>query len=153
MSQRRLAAGAAVVVALSSALALTACATTIDPDVTTVASGDAAQTTVFVATGSTTALLDQLVVEATGLSEAITENEGQRSTMERIDALWEVARTGVDAKAPDMLADFDRAVALMRNGVDRRRPADADKALNNFRSLAAAFPADDAAGVAPRSRW
>jgi len=40
--------------------------------------------------------------------------------------------------------EFDRAIELMHNGVDRRRPADADKALTNLRNLIASLPpADD----------
>ena len=36
--------------------------------------------------------------------------------------------------APDSLLEFDRAIAMLHTGVDRRRPADADKAYNNLAS-------------------
>jgi hypothetical protein len=124
---------------LIGAFALGACSTTIDPTVTTLPAGGTT-TTVFVATGTTSELLDQLVETATGLSEAIVDNEGQRDIMARIDTLWEAVRPGVEDAVPDTILEFDRAIALMHNGVDRRRPADADKALNNFRNLVAALP-------------
>ena len=122
------------------ALALGACSTTIDPTATTVPAGEMTSTTVFVATGSTSELLDQLVDEATGLSEAIVQNEGQHDIIARIDTLWAAARSGLERDAPDHVDEFDRAIELMHNGVDRRRPADADKALNNLRNLIAALP-------------
>lgn len=117
------------------------CATTVDPDASSSAAGDVT-TTVFVATGSTAELLDQLTTEAIGLSEAIVDNEGQRDILGRIEALWEGAKPGVEDGAPDAMADFDRTVDLMRRAVERRSPADADKALNNLRPLIAALPVE-----------
>ncbi len=146
MRQRGFAAGAALIAPLSIVmLVLTACATTVDSDVTTVAPGQAT-TTVFVATGSAAELLDQLVTEATGLSEAIVENEGQRDTLGRIETLWEAARPGVEEAAPDAVADLDRTIALMRTAVERRTPADADKALNNLRPLVSALSDENGVG-------
>ena len=116
------------------------CATEVDPDVPVVASGAAPATTEFVAEGSTAELLDQLLAEAAGLSEAIVANEGQHDTIRRIDVIWAAARSGVESVAAEQLLEFDRAVALLHTGVDRRRPADADKAYNNLRNLVAALP-------------
>jgi hypothetical protein len=115
------------------------CATEVDPDVPVVDSGAAPSTTEFVADGSTAELLDQLLTEAGGLSEAIVENEGQHDTIGRIDVIWEAARPGVESVAPEQLLEFDRAILLLHTGVDRRRPADADKAYNNLRNLIAAL--------------
>lgn len=141
MKSGRPAPGAVVLASLvGAASVLVGCETTVDPGVTTRSPGALASTTVFVAAGSTEGLLDQVVAEATGLSEAIVENEGQRDIVGRIETLWEAARPGIDEAAPDMLLEFDRAIALMRSAVERRRPADADKALNNLRNLIAAQP-------------
>ena len=141
---RRLASAASAATLCVSACALSACATTINPNATTRPPGDSTTTTVFVASGSTSELLGQLVDEAVGLSEAIVENEGQRDIIARIDTLWAAARPGVERAVPDNVVEFDRAIELMHNGVDRRRPADADKALTNLRNLIASLPpADD----------
>ncbi len=137
---RRLASAAFAATLCVSAYALSACATTIDPTATTLPPGQSTTTTVFIASGSTSELLDQLVDAAVGLSEAIVENEGQRDIIARIDTLWDAARAGVERAVPDNVVEFDRAIELMHNGVDRRRPADADKALTNLRNLIAALP-------------
>jgi hypothetical protein len=121
-----------------TAILLAACATELDPDVEVPDTGTAPATTEFVATGSTEELLDQLLDEAAGLSEAIVENEGQRDIIARIDVIWEAARPGIEATSPDDVLGFDRTIALMHRGVDRRRPADADRALINLRNLVAA---------------
>jgi hypothetical protein len=94
-------------------------------------------TTEFVASGSTAELIDQLVAEAGALSEAIVANEGQHDIIGRIDVIWAVARPGVEQADPDIVSEFDQAVELMHTGVDRRRPADADKAYANLTQLIA----------------
>lgn len=121
------------------ALVLSACSSTVDPAVTTIAA-DRTTTTTFVVAGSTSALLDQLVAEATPLSEAIVENERDDAVLARVVALWDAARPGVESAAPALLLEFDRAIEMMRTAVERRRHADADKALNNLRFLVAALP-------------
>jgi hypothetical protein len=115
------------------------CATEVDPDIPTPETGRPPATTEFVATGTTAELLDQLLAEAETLSEAIVDNEGQHDVIGRIDAIWEAARPGVEDAAPDRLLEFDRAIVMLHTGVDRRRPADADKAYNNLVNLVAAL--------------
>jgi hypothetical protein len=117
----------------------TACATEVDPDTPIPATASTTGTTEFVATGTTAELLDQLLAEAGMLSEAIVANEGQRETIGRIDVIWAAARSGVDEVDPNIVGEFDQAIELLHNGVDRRRPADADKAYNNLVLLVAAL--------------
>jgi len=120
---------------------IAACSTTLDSGITAPPPGPALSTTVFTPAGSTAAILDQLLDEAATLSEAIVENDGQGNVMARIDALWAAVRPDIDeAVSAAALADFDRTIELLRNGVERRRPADADKAHNNLRTLVAALP-------------
>jgi hypothetical protein len=118
---------------------LAACATTVDPDITAPPTGDTSPTTIFVATGTTAELLDQLLVEVEQLSEAIVDNEGQHAIVARVDVIWEEARPGVGEAAPETVREFDTVVDLLHRAVDRRRPADADRALINLRNLVAAF--------------
>jgi hypothetical protein len=130
---------ARAVAAAALAAMTAACAeTTIDPDVTTRPSVDVT-TTVFVPSGTTAELLDQLVAESGRLSDLIVENEGQRVAIARIDAIWALARTDIATDHEDLLPGFESAIGLLHTGVDRRRPADADKAHNNLRTLVAAY--------------
>ena len=122
---------------LLAATLIAGCSTEVDPDIPVAGTDDSSTTTTFVATGSTADLLDQLLTEASTLSEAIVENEGQHEAIERIDLIWAAARPGVEASATDSVGEFERAIALLHNGVDRRRPADADKAYNNLVVLVA----------------
>lgn len=117
-----------------------ACAeTTIDTTATTIAAGDTTAITVFAPTGSAVELLPDLLDELAGLSARIVDDEGQVEALARVDTLWDLIRPGIEAEQPDLLSGFDSAIDLARRGVERRRPADADKAHNNAASLAAAF--------------
>ena len=122
------------------AIVLGGCSTEVDPEIAAQSTG-VPSTTEFVASGTTAELFDQMVAEAGALSEAIVANHGQRTIVGRIDTLWEAARPAVEDEAPDSLDEFERTIALMHTGVDRRRPADADKAYTNLVVLLAALPA------------
>ena len=139
MTQARRAALAAFPLLVVPAL-FGACSTEIDPSATTVPPDQTTTTVPFVAEGTTAELLDQLLTEASGLSERIVENEGDDALLDRITTIWDAARPGVDDAAPDLILEFDRAMVMMNSAVDRRRHADADKALNNLRNLVAALP-------------
>jgi hypothetical protein len=130
----------ALAVTALAASTITGCATEVDPEIAAESTG-VPSTAEFAAVGTTAELFDQLVAEAGSLSEAIVANRSQRTIVGRIDTLWEAARPSVEREAPDSLAEFDRTIALMHIGVDRRRPADADKAYTNLVILLAALPA------------
>ncbi|CAN5491606.1 hypothetical protein BH24ACT5_BH24ACT5_19260 [soil metagenome] len=121
----------AVVVPLS----LTACATTVDETIASAPARASATTVAFVPDGTTAELLAQLLDEGSGLSEAIVENEGKGELMGRLDVLWQAARPDVESEHPELLYAFDRSVAMLQRGVDRRRPADADKGIDNLVTL------------------
>jgi hypothetical protein len=126
-----------VVLALTAPLA--ACSeTTVDPGITASPSGEAT-TTVFSPAGTTAELLDELVAESGRLSDLVVENEGQRTALVRIETLWLLVRDDIAAERADLLPGFESAIGLLRTGVERRRPADADKAHNNLRMLVAAY--------------
>lgn len=134
------AAASAAIPLLVGALVAGACATEIDPSATTLGPGSSTSTTVFVPDGSTSELLDQLVSDAQELSETIVENEGDEALLDRITTTWDAARPAVEEAAPRLVLEFDRAIEMMTTAVERRRHADADKALNNLRDLVAALP-------------
>jgi hypothetical protein len=112
--------------------------TTVDPGITVPPSIEPT-TTVFAPAGTTAELLDELVAESGRLSDLIVENVGQRAALARIETLWALVRADVEAERADLLPGFESAIGLLRTGVERRRPADADKAHNNLRTLAAAY--------------
>ena len=130
---------ALVATTLLASTLFAACATEVDPEIRTPATANPIETSGFVASGSTAELLDQLLAEAGTLSEAIVTNEGQHEIIGRIDVIWEAARPGVEQAGPDAVLEFDQAIELLHTGVDRRRPADADKAYNNLTQLVAAL--------------
>ena len=114
------------------------CATTIDSSNTTAPANTT--TTVFVPTGTTDELLAQMLGELGGLSEAIVANSHQRDMIDRVDALWSAASGQVAVLRPRLMPEFEGAIGLAHLGVERRRPADADKAYLNLTALVAALP-------------
>ena len=127
----------AIAVAVTGSIACSE--TTVDPDITVPPSAEAT-TTVFAPAGTTAELLDELVAESGRLSDLIVENEGQQAALARIETLWALVRADIEAERVDLLPGFESAIGLLRTGVERRRPADADKAHNNLRTLVAAYP-------------
>ncbi len=113
---------------------LVACdSVTYDATATTV--DRATTTTVFTATGSTADLLASIATRIDGLSEQLVDGEGQREALARIQAEWAAARPAIEAEKPELLIGFDAVLAQVQRAVDRRRPADADKAAKNLTVL------------------
>ena len=130
---------AALAVALTASMV--GCAkTTIDTSLTTPES-TGASTTVFAPSGTTAVLLGQLLTEAGALGDRIADNHGQQDGFARIETLWALVAPDVETQRPDLVPGFQSAIDLLRTGVERRRPADADKATNNLRTLIAAYDA------------
>ncbi len=96
-------------------------------------------TTVFVATGSPAELLASIATRIDGLSEQLVDGEGQRESLARIQAEWAAVRPTIEAQKPALLAGFDAVLAQVQRSVDRRRPADADKAAKNLTVLIRSF--------------
>ena len=114
----------------------TACSTTYDTSATT---APATTSTVYVPSGSTAELLVALSTEVGALSERLVDNDGQRDALARIEAQWALVRPDVERQHPELLASIDAAIAHVQRSVERRRPADADKAAKNLDSLIAAY--------------
>ena len=130
-----------VAVFVSTASLLSCAETTFDPAATTVGPDGAPPTTAFVPTGSTAELLGQLTAETATLSDRIIENEGQREALARIEVLWALIRPTIETEREELLRGFDTVVDLVRRSVERRRPADADKAHKNLLTLIVAYEA------------
>ena len=123
--------GALGLVALCS---LVAC-DSVTYDATATTSPPAVTTTVFVPTGSPAELLASIAARIDGLSEQLVDGEGQRDALDRIQAEWAAVRPTIEAEKPALLPGFDAVLAQVQRAVDRRRPADADKAAKNLAVL------------------
>ncbi|MET0461356.1 MAG: hypothetical protein ABW195_19060 [Ilumatobacteraceae bacterium] len=131
---------ALLALAVLTGVATSACsATTYDTAATTVPADEAVPTTSFVPTGSTGELLEQLGTETAGLSDMLVENDGQARALVRVEAIWALIRPDVATDRPELLEGFDTVIDLVRRSVERRRPADADKAHKNLLTLIAAY--------------
>jgi hypothetical protein len=95
----------------------------------------ATSTTAFVPTGSPKELLASIADEVGSLSERLVENDGQKAVLARVLAEWAAVRPTIEAQRPELLAGFDSVVAQVQRSVERRRPADADKAAKNLAVL------------------
>lgn len=146
---RRRTAGVTVLAALPGLVALSvlpACAeTTVDPESTAAVTAPpstgrtgAPTETIEPLDGTPAELASQLVSQARGLSDFIVEGAGDDEALAEIDATWAALRPVIAAEYEGLLIDFDAAINLVNTAVERRRPADADKASNNLATLVAA---------------
>ena len=77
------------------------------------------------------ALLDELVVLATGLGDAVAEGEKEeaRRRLTRAEEIWARIQPLIVESGIDLLDETGAVVGLVRTAVQRTRPADGDKAL------------------------
>ena len=113
------------------AVALTSCATEITgstestiPEVTTTTLPKAP-------TGSLISLLEQLVPVADGLGQAVVDGDTKvsKAKVAQADAIMVAIEPLIRESKIDILESVQRVVDLMHTAVERKRPADADKAL------------------------
>ena len=138
--RRRASGPVLVALGLATMCGLVAC-DSVTYDATATTSPPAVTTTVFVPTGSTAELLASIATRIDGLSEQLVDGEGQRDTLARIQAEWAAVRPAIEAEKPALLAGFDAVLAQVQRAVDRRRPADADKAAKNLAVLIRSYEA------------
>ena len=111
------------------------CASTTINTAATTLPGGAPPTSVFTARGSRAELLDEWQVELAVLSARLVDNEGGTPALARIELLWDTVRPEIEAGHPDLTPGFEAVMGLTRTAVERRRPADADKASKQLRDL------------------
>ena len=83
-------------------------------------------------------LLAAMAAEVTALSERLVDDNGQDEALARIEAQWDAVRPTIEQDHPELLAGFDSAMGQVQRSVERRRPADADKATRSLMALIAA---------------
>jgi len=127
-SRRPLAASVGVVLALSMLTA--GCKTTI---LKTMATDTVvpSSTTTTLPTGDIPTLLGDLQKTAEGLTTLVANGDsaGAKARLAEANNIWTVLKPKIIASKIDLVDDVQRIVDLFSTAVNRRRPADADKAL------------------------
>lgn len=113
------------------ALALTSCATTITGSTDSTVAPSSTTTVPVTPTGSIISLLQQLVPVADGLGQAIVDGNSKtyQAKVAEADAILLVIEPLILESKIDVLESVQRVVRLIHSAAERKRPADADKAL------------------------
>ena len=121
---------------VAAALVLPACSTTILDTINTTTTTSSVVTTTTIPTGDRGELLSQMLQNAAGLGASIVAKD-KAATSERlanIESIWIALEPQLKELPNDLATDVGRIVDLLRSAVNKKRPADADKALR-FLSL------------------
>jgi hypothetical protein len=118
-------------VLLLSATSLTACATEIVGSTQSTIPVVTTTTTPPVPTGDIESLLMQLRTEASGLGQLVVDSKTSEAAqiVARADAIWVAIEPQILESKIDIADDVKRIVNLFHTAAERKRPADADKAL------------------------
>jgi hypothetical protein len=119
-----------LIASLAVSLAISSCGTTIvgSLDTTTTSS---VVTTTTIPSGTVTSLLDEMLVNVTGLGDIIAggkNSEVARERLQNVESIWIALEPQLVALKNDTNVDVERIVNLVRSAVKKKRPADADKA-------------------------
>lgn len=112
-------------------LALTSCATTINGSTDSTVASVTTTTMAVAPTGTILSLLQQLVPIADGLGQAIVDGDSKeyKAKVAQADAIMLVIEPLIRESKIDILESVQRVVGLIHTAAERKRPADADKAL------------------------
>lgn len=115
--------------AVAACVALASCSTQILGNLASTTTSSVVTTTT-IPTGDVKSLLGGMLTNATGLSELIVRGDkaGARLRLQNIEAAWVAVKPQLEALGNDVPVDVERIVGLARNAVNKKRPADADKA-------------------------
>ena len=144
-SRRRPLRLAAVVLAV---VAVSGCADTVvdvesdDGEVNVDGSFETVPTTTLPIDGSTSELLAEMSAQMSQLSAQIGDAGDEKATLQRIDAIWVVARPDVESTRPELVGGIDTTVDMARTAVVRIRPADGDKAFQLLTDLVDRYTGD-----------
>lgn len=139
----RLAAIALAVVAVSSS-----CSETVvqvesdDGEVNVDGSFETVPTTTPPIVGSTAELLAEMSAQMSRLSAQIGDDGDEKATLQRIDAIWVIARPDVESTRPELVGGIDTTVDMAKTAVVRIRPADGDKAFQLLTDLVDRYTGD-----------
>jgi hypothetical protein len=129
---------------LATAIVLSSCSTVINDTTSTEAPEDtvAISTSTTIPSGDITTLLNQLVITTNGLGEAIANRQDDQARQQAADAsaIWIALQPQLLDSGIDVVEDLDRMVRLVQTAVERKRPADADKAFRFISLIAKEIP-------------
>ena len=99
-------------------------------------------TTTLPIVGSTAELLAEMSTQMSQLSAQIGAAGDETATLQRIDAIWALARPDVESTRPELVGGIDTTVDMARTAVVRIRPADGDKAFQLLSDLVDRYTGD-----------
>jgi len=113
------------------AIALTSCATEITGSTESTVALVTTTTAPVAPTGSIISLLEQLLPIADGLGQAVVDGDSKvfKAKVAQADAIMVAIEPLIRESKIDVLESVQRVVDLMHTATERKRPADADKAL------------------------
>ncbi len=113
------------------AIALTSCATTITGSTDSTVAPASTTTIPVIPTGSIISLLEQLLPVADGLGQAVVDGDSKvfKEKVAQADAIMLAIEPLIRESKIDVLESVQRVVDLIHTAAERKRPADADKAL------------------------
>lgn len=113
------------------AIALTSCATTITGSTESTVALASTTTTPVIPTGSIISLLEQLLPVADGLGQAVVDGDSKvfKEKVAQADAIMLAIEPLIRESKIDVLESVQRVVDLIHTAAEKKRPADADKAL------------------------
>ena len=129
-------------------LAASSCAeTVVDPEsdageVNVDGSFETVPTSTLPIVGSTSELLAEMSAQMSQLSAQIGDAGDEKATLQRIDAIWVIARPDVESTRPELVGGIDTTVDMARTAVVRIRPADGDKAFQLLTDLVDRYTGD-----------
>jgi len=112
-------------------IALSSCATTINSAYSTATTSPGSITTTTIPTGSLVDLLKQMLITGAELGNDVAEGNSAsaKAKVADIKAIWIGASSQIESLSKETIADLQRMVDLFISSVERKRPADADKAM------------------------
>ena len=113
------------------AIALTSCATEITGSTESTVAVVTTTTAPVAPTGSIVSLLEQLLPVADGLGQAVVDGDSKvfNAKVAQADAIMSAIEPLIRESKIDVLESVQRVVDLIHTAAERKRPADADKAL------------------------
>ena len=112
-------------------IAFTSCATEITGSTESTVAPVVTTTIPVAPTGSIISLLEQLVPVADGLGQAVVDGDSKvfKEKVAQADAIMLAIEPLIRESKIDVLESVQRVVDLIHSAAERKRPADADKAL------------------------
>lgn len=126
---------------LSAIALLSSCATTYNSGATSTTTSPSASTTTTIPRGTTEELFAQLLETGKELGNDIAKGDMStaRTKLADIKAIWIGIQPQIAQATQDLLDDTQRMINMFTTAVERKRPADADKAMRFLPSLISAL--------------